>query len=79
MKQITIPSWLKNLPADAYLNSAEVAKLFGYSEKTSASHLAKNGSIPRPTRQCHKSFHKNLMWKVSEIREYLKQLKGQGK
>lgn len=74
MKQITIPSWLKTLPGDAYLNSAEVVKLFGYSEKTSASNLAKNGAIPKPTHRCEKSFHKNLMWKVSEVREYLKQL-----
>ena len=74
MKQIKIPSWLKSLPADAYLNSAEMVKLFGYSEKTSASHLAKSGAIPKPTRQCLKSFHKNLMWKVSEVREFIKQI-----
>lgn len=61
MRPITQPDWLKKLPGNAYLNSQEMIKLFGYSDKTSASHLAKRGSIPPPTRQCLKSFHRNLM------------------
>lgn len=74
MRQIKIPSWLNSLPANAYLNSAEMVKLFGYSEKTSASHLAKTGAIPKPTRQCLGSFHKNLMWKVAEVRAFIKKI-----
>lgn len=74
MREITEPTWLKALPGNAYLNSKEMVKLFGYSEKTSASHLASTGSIPKPSRQCQNSFHKNLMWQVSEVREFIKQI-----
>jgi len=77
MRTITEPEWLKKLPGNAYLNSREMAKLFGYSEKTSASHMAKKGLIPSPTRKCERSFHQNLMWMVSEVREYIKQ-QGEG-
>lgn len=76
MRTITTPDWLKKLPGDAYINSQEIVKLFGYSEKTSASHLAKTGSIPKPTRKCESSFHQNLMWKVSEVRNFIKQVGG---
>lgn len=72
MRQITEPDWIKRLPGNAYLNSQEMIKLFGYSEKTSASHLANSGSLPKPTRKCERSFHQNLMWKVSEVREFIK-------
>ena len=34
MRTITTPDWLKKLPGDAYINSREIVKLFGYSEKT---------------------------------------------
>jgi len=74
MRTITTPDWLKKLPGDAYINSQEIVKLFGYSEKTSASHLAKTGSIPKPTRKCESSFHQNLMWRVSDIRNFIKQM-----
>lgn len=74
MRQITEPVWMRNLPGNAYLNSQEMVKLFGYSVKTSASHLAKTGSLPKPTRKCERSFHQNLMWKVSEVREFIKQI-----
>lgn len=75
MRPITQPDWLKSLPGNAYLNSQEMVKLFGYSEKTTASQLARAGSIPKPTRICQKSFHRNLMWQVSEVRDFIKKVK----
>lgn len=74
MKQITIPSYLKSLPGNAYLSSSEVMKILGYAETTSASFMVKQGLIPAPSARCLSSSHKNMMWKVSEFREYLKQL-----
>jgi len=49
VRKITEPDWLKKLPGNAYINSVEMVELFGYSKKTSASHLAKSGAIPKPT------------------------------
>lgn len=74
MKQITIPSYLKTLPGDAYLSASEVMKILGYSETTSASFMVKQGLIPAPSVRCLSASHKNMMWKVSEFKEYLKQL-----
>ncbi len=73
MRTITTPDWLKKLPGNAYLNSQEIVRLFGYSEKTKPGQLVNAGSIPKPSRICEKSFHKNLMWQVSEVREFIKQ------
>ncbi len=74
MREITQPDWFKRLPGDAYINAKEVVKMFGYSDKTTASQLARIGSIPKPDRVCQLSSHKNLMWQVSSIRKYLNEV-----
>lgn len=73
MRTLVIPNWLKTLPGDAYINSKEIVKLFGYSENTHPHTLLKSGSIPKPSRICEKSDHKNLMWRVSMVRNYIRQ------
>jgi prophage antirepressor-like protein len=74
MKQIKIPSYLKTIPGNAYLSASEVIKILGYADTTSASWMVKQGLIPAPSARCLSASHKNMMWIVSEFREYLKEL-----
>ena len=70
-QRIQIPEWFRSLPGNAYLNSKEIIRLFGYSENNSVSELMKRGSIPMNSRICEKSFHRNLMWMVRDVRQFL--------
>lgn len=49
MRQIPVPGWLKNLPGDSSLNNRDMIGLFGYSVKTSANQLVRDGLLPKPS------------------------------
>lgn len=64
-----LPEWFKILPDNAYLNAADMRRLFGYSPKTSVKTL--KALIP-VDQVCTKSHHRNLLWRISTIRKFLK-------
>jgi len=70
-----IPDWLKRLPNDAYLNTDEVKRAFGYSEKSSISHFKKYGSIPEPDiygKRFSECRHQKPFWNVGRIKKILR-------
>ena len=71
MRKILMPDWFKRLPGDACVNTKEVLKLYGYSEKTSITVIINSGKIPKPS---FKNQKKMMLWRVSEIRKSLNQI-----
>ena len=74
MKKITIPEWFRTLPGNAYLNSTDIMNLFGYKNTNNINTKINNGILPKPTKKNRRSnnFNKLNMWKVSEVREFIK-------
>lgn len=74
MKKITIPEWFRTLPGNAYLNSTDLINLFCYKYVKSVTGLVNRGLLPKPTMKCSRltSYRKSNMWKVSEVREFIK-------
>ena len=74
MKKITITEWFRTLPGNAYLNSTDIMNLFGYKNTNNINTKINNGILPKPTKKNRRSnnFNKLNMWKVSEVREFIK-------
>ena len=74
MKKITIPEWFRTLPVNAYLNSTDIMNLFGYKNTNNINTKINNGILPKPTKKSGRinNFNKLNMWKVSEVREFIK-------
>jgi len=69
-----LPEWFKLLPANAGVNSRDVAKLFGLTAG-SLRNAVWNGSFPKPSIH-HKGFtaHNACLWKPAVLRaEWLRQ------
>ncbi len=73
MRSIQEPGWMRGLPGDSCLNRRDIYNLFGYSYKTSATHLINAGSIPKPSYMKHGLSVNTLQWKISEVRDFIKQ------
>lgn len=76
MKPFTLPAWTKSLPDNAFLNSAEVAVIFGYTDRCSISQRVKDGSVPAPDQTISSKtvFKKNrLGWSLGGLRKLEKQ------
>lgn len=76
MKHFTLPSWTNNLPDNACLDSAEVAKIFGYANKSNVSEQVQRGQIPKPDNTVTKFtvFHRQKMkWSVGYLRKLEKE------
>lgn len=76
MKPFTLPAWTKSLPDNACLDSAEVAKIFGYANKSNVSEQVQRGQIPRPDNTVTKFtvFHQQRMkWSVGYLRKLEKE------
>lgn len=72
MRKIRHPEMLKGLPDNAQLNSREVMRLFGYSDKGNMSQLLRAKSIPKPTHNCSGfSRNKHFGWEVKYLRGFL--------
>ena len=74
MKKITIPEWFRTLPGNAYLNSTDIMNLFGYKNTNNINTKINNGILPKKKKKNRRSnnFNKLNMWKVSEVREFIK-------
>jgi len=74
LKKITIPEWFRTLPGNAYLNSTDLMNLFGYKNTNNINPKINNGILPKPTKKSGgiKNLNKLNMWKVSEVREFIK-------
>lgn len=73
MKHITQPGWMRGLPGDSYLNRRDMYNLFGYSSSTSVTQLIDAGSLPKPTYKKFGNTVTTLQWKISEVREFIKE------
>lgn len=73
MRKITQPGWMKDLPGDSCLNRRDIFNLFGYSYKTSVTQLINDGSLPKPSYLKHGISVNTLQWKISEVRDFIKQ------
>ena len=74
MKKITIPEWFRMLPGNAYLNSRDLMNLFGYKNTNNVNRMINDGTLPKPTKKSERRFNFIMlnMWKVSEVREFIK-------
>jgi len=72
-----IPECYKDLPDGTYVNSKEVAKMFGYKNPICLSNAEKNGIVPKRDRErvfdCSNSTSGTAMskyWKLGTIRRW---------
>lgn len=73
MRQITIPDWLKELPAKATLNSRDICGLFGYKHTRSGccQHI-QDGRLPEPSyMQKGISCSKKYQWYVKDVIKFI--------
>lgn len=76
MKPFTLPAWTKKLPDNAFLNSAEVAKIFGYTDRCNITQRIKDGLVPEPDQKTSaKTIFKcnRLGWSLGGLRKMEKQ------
>ena len=69
MKKFSLPLWTKSLPNNSYLNSKEVAVIFGYSGIGSLDRAMKKGLIPLPDKRASRQGRAAYnMWSVGLLR-----------
>lgn len=76
MKPFTIPAWTKSLPDNAFLNSKEVAVIFGYSDRCNITQRVKDELVPAPDQQTSaKTIFKcnRLGWSLGGLRKLEKE------
>ena len=76
MKPFTLPAWTRKLPDNAFLNSKEVAVIFGYTDRCNITQRVKDGLVPAPDQQTSaKTIFKcnRLGWSMGGLRKMEKE------